>query len=280
MLARLTGIVMVALALLAVAAQGQSPADEAALGASFPQVPRLSPEVRLAVQLPGEGRVEAVAELLVDGRVRAGTTAATRHTVEARPDLVIRFRAAHRRAVQDGARTLRAAVRLRVTLTATMAGRPAVLRRTVESPVRVAPDFDGGLRLPDVGPGISRRAAVAVDLPDAFDQVHGAMAGTPAVGTFRGRVQGCAMTVGVDATASRARPREVRTATRAVRVLRAPKALPGTRPWVVVRVLIDAAAATPSRCARREGPAILRRAMRSAAVRLTGPQPGPGFAVA
>lgn len=281
-------------------AAAQAPARADDLAVRFAQVPRLTLEVPVAIRASAAASYTATADVRVAGRSvgvarTSGRARVTETLATLRLGRSIRTRAA------TAARRRGVGPRIVVTVRATLDGRPGTAVRTLEAGLRRAPFYDGRLRLPGLPAATARRYAISWDLPFAFDQVHGAMTGTPSPGTFRKVVRSpaagraCSITFSGSATTS-SRPSRLPGAARergrrgpwrfsrgdtmAVVSRRAPARLPGTRPWLNVRFAVDVLGEGCRAEVPRTVRAALQRAVRTVVVRYGPVQLGPGFAIA
>jgi len=289
-------LVLGSLALPVAAAPAQDPDRD--LTVTFPQAPRNASVVPVSIRTADAAMFTARADVVVAGRRVVRVTArglADRRAVDAGLGLG-RFQ---RAAIDKAARRARAEPEIRVVVRAVLGGRVATEQHTRR--LRRAPFYDMRLRAPDAPAAQSRAFSVAFDLPFEFTQVYGALAGRPAVGTFRKAVVSgtgrCIVTLTARATTSARRAaltgrgvvrgrsgpwRHARTTTEAVAWTRAPAVLPGGRRYLVARFGVDLLQRRGP-CAgedRRTGIAVLQRAVRTLAVRAAAPQPGPGFETA
>ncbi len=285
-------------------ATAQAPVTDADLSVAFAETPRLVRTVPLAVRTTGPGTLTAAGEVRVGGRRIVEIPPVTGRRPRSGERFGLFLRQSLRRRVDRAATAARREPEIVVTVTAAIDGRPGVATRTVRRQLRRAPFYDASIVAPDAPRSETRGFAIAFDLPFSFDQVVGAMAGTPAVGRFRKYVRAreggpaCAVTLDAHATTARTAPQDPRTplvargrkgpwrflrgTTDAVVIARAPAALPGTRPWLVVRYTATLVGAQEA-CAgeeRRTVDAVLRRVVRTTTVRAAAPQPGPGTATA
>ena len=253
------------------------------------QQPRLVSKVPLRIYIPdvpASYRVTVVVSVAGESFATVVREGHTDSQGNAYPDVPLT--AAQRRSIARAAEI----ARVRPVVAATVVARYDATGNTESARgsarMRLRPFYDGRLRFPDAPK--ERSWAISVDLPGEWLQVHGALAGTYAPGSFAryvgGRDAPCRVRVEVGARTALSAPPAPRGADHgragdrrwwrhglsAIAVQSAPARLPGTRPLLIVRA---EALAAPS-CGGRVVRAALRRAVRTAVVRHAAPTAGPG----